>query len=78
MNKNYTFEQAMKAYKSRSPEFQRIIRRVASERLRGYGFEEIGTSDINHEICNICNQYQGDFDALLLEVVEEWGAQWSS
>lgn len=67
--------EAMNAYNSRSQAFKQIIRRVAAERLRGYGFEEIGTSDINHEICNICNQYQGDFDALLLEVVEEWGRQ---
>lgn len=74
MNKTYTFQEAMKVYKSRSPEFQRIIRKVASQRLISQGFEEVGTSDINHEICNICNQYQGDFDELLLEVIQEWGA----
>lgn len=74
MNKTYTHQEALRAYKNRSPEFQRIIRKVAAQRLICQGFEEVGTSDINHEICNICNQYQGDFDALLLEVVEEWGS----
>lgn len=75
MNKTYTMTEAMKAYGNRSAAFKQIIRKVAVQRLISQGFEEVGTSDINHEICNICNQYQGDFDALLLEVVEEWGRQ---
>lgn len=75
MSRTYTMSEAMNAYNNRSQAFKQIIRKVAVQRLISQGFEEVGSSDINHEICNICNQYQGDFDALLLEVVEEWGAQ---
>ena len=75
MSRTYTMHEAMNAYNQRSQAFKQIIRRVASQRLRNHGFEEIGTSDINHEICNICNEYCGDFDQLLLDTVEAWGAQ---
>ena len=75
MSRTYTMQEAMMAYNHRSQAFKQIIRRVAAQRLRNHGFEEIGTSDIHHEICNMCNEYHGDFDQLLLHTVEAWGAQ---
>ena len=58
----YTFQEAMDVYKKQCDLTKRMIRRFASQRLVYRGAGEVGTSDINHEICSICNEYDGNFE----------------
>jgi hypothetical protein len=64
---NYTFEEAMEIYRKQSDLTRRLIRRFASQRLVYGGAQEVGTSDINHEICSICNEFDGDFEEAATE-----------
>lgn len=73
MNKKYTFEEAMNSFKQRSPVAQRILRNIASKRLVYGGAEEVGSSDINHELVAMCNEFGGDWDEVYLWAVNESG-----
>ena len=73
MNKKYTFEEAMHSFKLRSPAAQQILRRIASQRLVWGGASEVGSSDINHELCAMCNEFQGDWDEVYMWAVNESG-----
>ena len=64
----------MNAYKLRSAEYKLILRRIASMRLVNSGCEEVGTSDINHELHAMFNEYEGDFDVALLDSLSEYAA----
>jgi len=66
---NNTFEEAMGSFKLRSPEMQRILRRVAAERLVRQGFEEVGSSDVNGELANMFTEVNGDWDQIILAEV---------
>jgi hypothetical protein len=66
----YTFEEAMEAYKKQCDLTRRLVRRFASQRLVYGGAHEVGTSDINHEICSICNEFDGDFEVAVNEFLE--------
>ena len=59
---NYTFEEAMEIYRKQSDLTRRLVRRFASQRLVYGGAQEVGTSDINHEVYAICREYDGDFE----------------
>ena len=72
MNKRYTFEEAIALWKKLPDQQRTIMRSIASRRLVWQGFNEVGTSDVNHEICNICNEYQGDFRAIMDEYLEDF------
>ena len=70
--KRYTFEEAMALWK-KLPDIERsIMRRIASRRLVWQGFNEVGSSDANHEIHRICNEYDGDFRAIMDEYLEDF------
>jgi hypothetical protein len=73
MNKKYTFEEAMNSFKQRSQVAQQILRRIASQRLVNSGAEEVGSSDINHELVSMCNEFGGDWDEVYLWAVNESG-----
>jgi hypothetical protein len=73
----YTHEQAIDLYRRMGERERQLIRRLASQRLVNRGCEEVGTSDINHEISSICNEYDGSFvvfmeDHLTAEELEGW------
>jgi len=68
----YTFEEAMNLYKRQGERERDIIRRIASRRLVWQGYGEIGSSDINHEIHNICNEYEGAFTEVMYEYLEDF------
>jgi len=72
MNKRYTFEEAMASYKLRSDIGRQILRRIASHRLVRHGAEEVGTSDINHELCSMFNEFDGDWDEVYLNALDEY------
>ncbi len=63
----YTFEEAMEAYKKQCDLTRRLLRRFASQRVVYGGAEEVGSSDINHELCAIYNEFDGDYEAALDE-----------
>ena len=72
MNRKYTFEEAMEAYRLRSDIGKRMLRGIASMRLVRHGAEEVGSSDINHELCAMYNEYDGDFDECYLEELKRY------
>jgi len=57
----YTLEESVDLYRRMGDLERRMIRSLASRRLVLRGANEVGTSDINHEICSICNEYDGSF-----------------
>jgi hypothetical protein len=68
----YSFEQAIELWK-KLPDKERLnIRSIAARRLVWQGFNEVGTSDVNHEIVSICNEYDGDFRAIQDEYLEDF------
>lgn len=73
MNKKYTFEEAMHSFGLRSKVAQQMLRRIASQRLVWGGANEVGSSDINHELVAMCNEFQGDWDEVYLWAVNESG-----
>jgi len=59
-----TFEEVMGEYKTLGDMMQRIVRKVASMELQEWGVEEIGSSDVNHQIVSLYNSY-GGFDEIV-------------
>jgi hypothetical protein len=72
MNKTYTFEEAIELWKKLTEKERSIMRHIASRRLVWQGFNEVGSSDINHEIHQICNEYDGDYRAIMDEYLEDF------
>lgn len=70
----YTFEEAIASFKQRSPMGQQMLRRIAARRIVDKGAEEVGTSDINHELVHMCNEYGGDWDQIYLDALEEYSS----
>lgn len=68
----YSFEQAMALWKA-LPEKEKLnIRSIAARRLVWQGFNEVGSSDVNHEVHRICNEYDGDLRAIQDEYLEDF------
>ena len=72
MNRKYTFEEAIALWKKLPDKERQIIRSIASRRLVWQGACEVGSSDINHEVYRICNDYDGDFRAIMDEYLEDF------
>ena len=60
-----TFEEVMAEYKELCPFMQQGIRNTAVMELKEWGVEEIGSSDVNHQIVSLYNSY-GGFDEILM------------
>ena len=63
----------MTEYKALSPMMQQMVRKTAVMELLEFGFEEIGSSDVNCQIVDLCNSY-GSFDEVIrhgLELVHD-------
>jgi hypothetical protein len=69
MIKQYTLEEAIDAFKKQTEITRRLIRRFASQRLVAHGAQEVGSSDINHEIRNIFSEYDGDYEDAVMDFV---------
>lgn len=68
-----TFEEVMNEYKALSPMMQQMVRKTAVMELLEFGFEEIGSSDVNCQIVDLYNIY-GSFDDTIrhgLELVHD-------
>ena len=59
-----TFHEIIEEFKSLPFVERQLMRQVASESLVESGAEEVGSSDVNHEIVSLYNQY-GNFDDVL-------------
>ena len=64
-----TFEEVMAEYKELGPFMKQGIRNTAVMELKEWNVEEIGSSDINHQIVSLYNSY-GGFDEVLLHGLE--------
>ena len=54
----------MTEYKAMSPVMQQLVRKTAVMELQEWGFEEIGSSDVNCQIVDLYNSY-GGFDNII-------------
>ena len=63
-NTTKTFEEVMNEYKKLGPTMHSVVRNIAVETLQQYGVEEIGSSDVNHQIVSLYNTYDG-FDNIV-------------
>ena len=61
-NNKPTFEEVMKLF-HKEDLIKPFLRRLAAHRLIAQGFQEVGTSDINHELYNIFMEYGSFMDA---------------
>jgi hypothetical protein len=69
MKNKKSFEEIMTEYKELGPFMKQGIRNTAVMELREWGAEEIGSSDVNHQIVSLYNSY-GGFDEVLRHGLE--------
>jgi len=69
MKNKKTFEEIMGEYKALSPMMQQMVRKTAVMELQEWGFEEIGSSDVNCRIVDLYNSYEG-FDNIVRHGLE--------
>ena len=70
MNDNWAlcFEQ----YKAMSDMSRHILRRCAADRLSSFGVDEIGSSDINHELFTMWRQANQNWQQALVNEAEDF------
>jgi hypothetical protein len=68
----YTHQEALDLFKRQGERERDIIRRIASRRLVWQGYNEIASADVDREICNICNEYEGAFSEIMYEYLEDF------
>jgi hypothetical protein len=64
MKINKTFNEVMEEYKNLGDMFKQMVRKTAVMELQEFGFPEIGSSDVNHQIVSLYNSY-GGFDEIV-------------
>ena len=69
MKNKKTFEEVMSEYKALEKGFQQMVRNTAVMELREWGVEEIGSSDVNCQIVDLYNSYEG-FDNIVRHGLE--------
>ena len=69
MKNKKTFEEVMSEYKTLEKGFQQMVRNTAVMELREWGVEEIGSSDVNCQIVDLYNSYEG-FDNIVRHGLE--------
>lgn len=65
-----SFENVMAQYKELDPSVQGLIRKAAVDTLRESGFEEIGSSDVNHSIVRLFREY-GNWEEIAKSAPQE-------
>jgi hypothetical protein len=69
MKNKKTFEEVMTEYKQLDPMFKQMVRNTAVMELKEWGVEEIGSSDVNCQIVDLYNSYEG-FDNIIRHGLE--------
>jgi hypothetical protein len=69
MKNKKTFEEVMTEYKALEAGMQQMVRNTAVMELREWGVEEIGSSDVNCQIVDLYNSYEG-FDNIVRHGLE--------
>jgi hypothetical protein len=64
MKNKKTFEAVMEEYKQLGDMFKQMVRKTAILELKEWGVEEIGSSDVNCQIVDLYNSYEG-FDNII-------------
>jgi hypothetical protein len=64
-----TFEEVMTEYKALEAGMQQMVRNTAVMELKEWGVEEIGSSDVNCQIVDLYNSYEG-FDNIVRHGLE--------
>ena len=59
-----SFEEIMEEYKTLGDMFKQMVRKTAILELKEWGVEEIGSSDVNCQIVDLYNSYEG-FDNII-------------
>ena len=59
-----SFEDIMEEYKTLGDMFKQMVRKTAVLELKEWGVEEIGSSDVNCQIVDLYNSYEG-FDNII-------------
>ena len=54
-----SFEAVMEEYKQLGDMFKQMVRKTAIMELKEWGVEEIGSSDVNCQIVDLYNSYEG-------------------
>jgi hypothetical protein len=69
MKNKKTFEEIMTEYRALGDMMRTMVRNTAVMELREWGFEEIGSSDVNCQIVDLYNSY-GGFDEIVRHGLE--------
>ena len=69
MKNKKTFEEVMTEYKALEKGMQQMVRNTAVMELKEWGVEEIGSSDVNCQIVDLYNSYEG-FDNIIRHGLE--------
>ena len=69
MKNKKTFEEVMTEYKALEKGMQQMVRKTAVMELKEWGVEEIGSSDVNCQIVDLYNSYEG-FDNIVRHGLE--------
>jgi len=64
MKNKKSFEAVMEEYKQLGDMFKQMVRKTAILELKEWGVEEIGSSDVNCQIVDLYNSYEG-FDNII-------------
>ena len=59
-----SFNEIMEEYKTLGDMFKQMVRKTAVMELKEWGVEEIGSSDVNCQIVDLYNSYEG-FDNII-------------
>ena len=59
-----SFEEVMEEYKTLGDMFKQMVTKTAVMELKEWGVEEIGSSDVNCQIVDLYNSYEG-FDNII-------------
>lgn len=66
-----TWEEAFSQYRLLGPLMKNILRNAAKKSLVGQGFEEVGTSDVNHELFHMWQIANFDWQQVALNEVDK-------
>ena len=69
MKNKKTFEEVMTEYRALEKGMQQMVRNTAVMELKEWGVEEIGSSDVNCQIVDLYNSYEG-FDNIIRHGLE--------
>jgi hypothetical protein len=66
------WDEAMGWWKGQSDAMQKIIRRIASDKLEADGAEEVGSSDVNHAVYSMYQNYKAAECPELISFLEDY------